>query len=244
LSVVAWAHRGGALLPDNVGIENTLRAFGNAVDLGYTYLETDVHASRDGVLYAFHDANLLRVTGRAARISELSSAEIDALQVGGREPLPRIADLLEEFPDCFFSIDVKADDAVDLAIDAFTQLGVVDRLMIGAFDHRRILRLRAGLPGVLSALSRREVAILLAGGPVPRRTCASVPVTSRGVRVITPRFLARAKRRSVPVYAWTIDAAAEMTRLLDAGVDGIMADQIDDLRDVLMARGQWPSPAH
>jgi glycerophosphoryl diester phosphodiesterase len=184
------------------------------------------------------------MTGRAARISELSSAEIDALRVGGREPLPRIADLLEEFPDCFFAIDVKADDAVELAIDAFTQLGIVDRLLIGAFDHRRIVRLRAGLPGVLSALSRREVARLLAGGPVPSRTCASVPVSSRGIRVITPRFLARAKRRSIPVYAWTIDAADEMTRLLDAGVNGIMADQIDDLRDVLTARGQWPSPAH
>jgi glycerophosphoryl diester phosphodiesterase len=244
LSVIAWAHRGGALLPENIGIENTLRAFRNAVDLGYTYLETDVHASRDGVLYAFHDANLLRMTGRAARISELSSTELDALQVDGREPLPRITDLLEEFPNCFFSIDVKADDAVDLAIEQFTQLGVIDRLMIGAFDHRRIRRLRAGMPGVVSALSRREIATMLAGGRVPPRTCASVPVSSRGVRVITPRFLARARRRSIPVYAWTIDAAPEMTRLLDAGVDGIMADQIDDLRDVLVARGQWPSPAH
>jgi len=243
LSVIAWAHRGGALLPDNVGIENTLRAFRNAVNLGYTYLETDVHASRDGVLYAFHDVNLLRMTGRAARIDELTSAEIDTLHVAGREPLPRIADLLEEFPDCFFSIDVKADDAVDLAIHEFTRLGITERLMVGAFDHRRVRRLRAGLPGVLSALSQREIATMLAGGPVPRATCASVPVSKRGVRVITPRFLARAKRRSIPVYAWTIDAAAEMTRLLDAGVDGIMADQIDDLRDVLLARGQWPSPA-
>lgn len=232
------------MLPDNIGIENTLRAFRNAVDLGYTYLETDVHASRDGVLYAFHDANLLRMTGRAARISDLSSTEIDALRVRGREPIPRIADLLEEFPDCFFSIDVKSDDAVALAIDQFTQLGIIDRLMIGAFDHRRIVRLRTGMPGVLSALSQRETATMLAGGPVPPRTCASVPVTWRGVRIITPRFLARAKRRSIPVYAWTIDAAPEMTRLLDAGVDGIMADQIDDLRDVLVARGQWPSPAH
>jgi glycerophosphoryl diester phosphodiesterase len=92
---------------------------------------------------------------------------------------------------------------------------------------------------VLSALSRREIATMLAGGPVPRLTCASVPVAARGVRVITPRFLARARRRSIPVYAWTIDATAEMIRLLDAGVDGIMADQIDDLKDVLIARGEW-----
>ena len=239
LSTVAWAHRGGALLPDNLGIENTLQAFRNAVDLGYTHLETDVHASRDGVLFAFHDANLLRMTGRAARIGELTATELDALRVNGREPLPRVADLLEEFPDCFWSIDVKADDAVDLAIADFTRLGIADRLIVGAFDHRRIRRLRAGLPGVLSALSQREIGTMLAGGPIPRRTCASVPVSWRGVRVITPRFLARAKRRSVPVYAWTIDAAAEMTRLLDAGVDGIMADQIDDLKEVLIARGEW-----
>ncbi len=243
MTVIAWAHRGGALLPDNVGIENTIRAFRNAVDLGYTYLETDVHASHDGILYAFHDANLLRMTGRAARISELPSREIDTLRVGGGEPVPRIADLLEEFPDCFFSIDVKTDDAVELAIAEFTRLGIGDRLQIGAFNHRRIARLRAGLPGVLSALSRREIATLLAGGPVPGRTCAAVPVSTRGVRVITPRFLARAKRRSIPVHVWTIDVASEMTRLLDAGVDGIMADKIDDLRDVLMARGEWPSPA-
>jgi glycerophosphoryl diester phosphodiesterase len=239
LSAIAWAHRGGALLPANVGIENTLRAFRNAVDLGYRYLETDVHASSDGVLYAFHDANLLRMTGRAARINQLSSREIDALKVGGREPLPRIADLVEEFPDCFFAIDVKSDDAVDLAIAEFTRLGIAERLTVGAFDHRRVRRLRAGLPGVLSALSQREIGTMLAGGPIPQRTCASVPVRWRGIRVITPRFLARAKRRSVPVYAWTIDAAAEMTRLLDAGVDGIMADQIDDLKAVLIARGEW-----
>jgi glycerophosphoryl diester phosphodiesterase len=241
LSAIAWAHRGGALLPANVGIENTLRAFHNAVDLGYSHLETDVHASRDGVLYAFHDADLLRLTGRAAHIKELSSAELDELRVGGREPLPRISELIEEFPGCTFSIDVKADDAVDLVIEEFRRLGIGDRLVIGSFEHRRIVRLRAGLPAVTSALSRREVAWLLAGRQVPPNTVAAVPVSSHGVPVVTKRFMARAKRRGIPVYAWTVDDADEMARLLDLGVDGIMADQIDDLRDLLVARGEWPA---
>jgi glycerophosphoryl diester phosphodiesterase len=239
VTTVAWAHRGGALLPANVGIENTLRAFSNAVGLGYRHLETDVHASRDGVLYAFHDTNLLRMTGRDARISDLPSQDVDALRVDGREPIPRLAHLLEEFPDCFWSVDVKADSATDLTIAELTRLGVLDRLMIAAFDHRRILRLRAGLPGALSALSRREVATLVAGGPAPGNTVASVSVTFRGIPVITPRFLARARRRGIPVYAWTIDDATEMARLLDLGVDGIMADQIDDLKDLLITRGEW-----
>jgi glycerophosphoryl diester phosphodiesterase len=234
-----WAHRGGALLPANAGIENTLLAFRNAVDLGYTLLETDVQASKDGILYAFHDVSLLRLTGRAAQLNELTSTEIDTLRVGGREPIPRITEVIEAFPECRFSIDVKADDAVDLAIEAFRHLGRRDRLVIGSFEHRRVVRLRAGLPGVLSALSRREVAWLVAGAPVPSHTVASVPVAKRGVPVITPRFIARAHRRGLPVFAWTVDDSAEMARLLDLGVDGIMADQIDDLRDLLIARGQW-----
>lgn len=236
---LGWAHRGGALLSANVGIENTLTAFRHAVELGYTQLETDVHASRDGVLFAFHDANLVRMTGRAASISQLTAAEIDALRVDGRELIPRIADLVEEFPDCRFSIDVKADDAVDLAVAEFTRLGLLGRLLVGAFSHARITRLRAGLPGVRSCLSQRETAQLLAGAPVPRNTVASVPVSWRGVPIITPRLVARAHRRDIPVFAWTIDDAAEMRRLLDLGVDGIMSDRIDVLRDVLTERGAW-----
>ena len=55
------AHRGGAGMAINKGIENTLAAFGHAVEVGCTYLETDVHATSDGVLVAFHDPILDRV---------------------------------------------------------------------------------------------------------------------------------------------------------------------------------------
>jgi glycerophosphoryl diester phosphodiesterase len=227
------------LLPANVGIENTLAAFRNAVDLGFRYLETDVHVSRDGVVYAFHDANLHRMTGRPALLRDLTSDELDELRVDGREPLPRMADLLAAFPDACFSIDVKADDAVGATVDLVRELGAQERVLIGSFSHRRIIRLRAGLPSVASALSKTEVARFVAGGPVPSGTCASVPVAYRGVRVITPRFVARARRRGVTVFAWTIDDRAEMDMLLDLGVDGIITDRPDVLRDALVERGQW-----
>ena len=110
---LAFAHRGGALLPANDGIENTLTAFRNAVELGYRYLETDVHTSRDGVVYAFHDVELTRMTGTVSAFRDLGSAGIDAILVGGREPIPRLADLLHAFPDARFNIDVKADDAIE-----------------------------------------------------------------------------------------------------------------------------------
>ena len=209
------------------------------MDLGYRFLETDVHLSRDGVVYAFHDANLQRLTGRVGLLRDYASHELDELRIDGREPLPRMADLLAAFPDACFSIDVKADDAVDATVDLIRSTGADDRVLIGAFAHKRIRRLRAALPGVVSCLSQAEVTRFVAGGPVPTGTVASVPVTYRGIRVITPRFVARARRRGVTVYAWTIDDRAEMEMLLDLGVDGIVSDRPDVLRALLLERGQW-----
>jgi glycerophosphoryl diester phosphodiesterase len=78
--VLAFAHRGG----DRVAPENTMAAFQNAVGQGYRYLETDVHASKDGVVYAFHDDDLNRMVGEDMAISTLTAAEIDGLTDAGR----------------------------------------------------------------------------------------------------------------------------------------------------------------
>jgi glycerophosphoryl diester phosphodiesterase len=207
--------------------------------LGYRHLETDVHISRDGVVYAFHDANLQRMTGRPGLLRDYASHELDEVRVDGREPLPRMADLLATFPQARFSVDVKADDAVDATVDLIRASGAEDRVLIGSFAHNRIRRLRSALPATASCLSQAEVARFVAGGRVPTGTVASVPVTYRGIRVLTPRFIARARRRGVTVYAWTIDARDEMEMLLDLGVDGIVSDRPDVLRELLVDRGQW-----
>ena len=110
---LALAHRGGAMLPANAGLENTAAAFAHAVALGYRYLETDVHVSRDGVVYAFHDEHLGRLTGVDTPIADLVAQEVDAVRLVDAEPVPRLADLLETFPDARFNIDVKADAAVE-----------------------------------------------------------------------------------------------------------------------------------
>jgi glycerophosphoryl diester phosphodiesterase len=209
------------------------------VELGYRFLETDVHVSRDGVVYAFHDANLERMTGRPGWLRDYTSAELDELRVDGREPLPRLAELLAAFPDARFSIDVKADDAVVATADLIRSTGAEGRVLIGSFSHKRIRRLRTALPTVVSCLSQLEVTRFVAGGPAPTATVASVPVTYRGIRVITPRFLARAHRRGISVYAWTIDEREEMELLLELGVDGIVSDRPDVLRNLLLERGQW-----
>ncbi|MGZ5372105.1 glycerophosphodiester phosphodiesterase, partial [Aeromicrobium sp.] len=120
------AHRGGALLPANEGIENSLTAFQNAAALGYRYMETDVHCSADGVVYAFHDDNLERLTGDPSVIRELPASGIDEARLSGREAIPRMVDLLEALPDVRFNIDIKADSAVDPTLDLIEAHGAVN----------------------------------------------------------------------------------------------------------------------
>jgi glycerophosphoryl diester phosphodiesterase len=62
----------------------------------------------------------------------------------------------------------------------------------------------------------------------------------RGVPIVTPRFIGRAHAAGLEVHVWTIDDPLEMRRLLTLGVDGIMTDRPELLRDVLRERGEWP----
>src|SRR5262249_32423579 len=84
---LAFAHRGGAAHAP----ENSWRAFEHAVGLGYGYLETDVQATSDGVLIAFHDRTLDRVTGQPGRVCRLPLKQIAGARIGGAQPLPGLA---------------------------------------------------------------------------------------------------------------------------------------------------------
>lgn len=241
------AHRGGALLPANVGIENSLLAFQNAVDLGYRYLETDVHCSADGVVYAFHDDNLERLTGDSSAIRSLPAAAIAEARLDGREPIPTMRELLDAFPDARFNVDIKADSAVDPTLDLIESLGAVDRVCFASFSHERLQRIRAKLPHAASSMSPREAARLKLGPNLASQSygvrrgavCAQVPHRQGLITVVTRRFVDRAHALGIQVHVWTIDDAAEMNQLLDQGVDGLVSDRIDVLKDVLNARGQW-----
>src|ERR1700709_2679670 len=76
---IAFAHRGGTA----DGRENPMAPFPRAVALAYRYVETDVHATADGVLLAFHDHTLDRVTDRVGVVAQLPWREVREARVGG-----------------------------------------------------------------------------------------------------------------------------------------------------------------
>ncbi len=247
---IPMAHRGGARYGPNIGLENSLTAFANAVSTGYRYLETDVHASRDGALFAFHDSTLDRVTGASGSIRSLDAAVVRRARIGGREPIPYLAELLDALPGARFNVDVKEEAAVEPLARLIGETGCHDRICVASFSTARLQRFRALVgPRVATSLGSAEVAALrlspLAGGRAVgvRRgaACAQVPYRFGAILLASERFVHRAHSVGLAVHVWTVDDAEAMRTLLDRGVDGIITDRPEVLRKVLVERGQWHS---
>ena len=221
-----------------------MKAFEQAVALGYRYVETDVHLTADGVLLAFHDDVLDRVTDRTGVISDLPYAEVATARVDGKEPIPRLEELLAAWPDLRVNIDPKHDESVEPLASVIRDAGAVDRVCIGSFSDERLARIRDLVPGICTSLGPigiLNLGLAAQGGDVEDlpAPCAQVPTHFGDTEVVTPAFVEEAHRRHIQIHVWTIDEADEMERLLDLGVDGIMTDRNQVLKDVLLARGRW-----
>lgn len=244
---LAFAHRGGPGHPDLVGLENTLTAFRHAAALGFTYLETDVHATADGELLAFHDTVLDRVTDLRGPVEQLSLAEVRRARIGTGERVPTLAELFDDLPEARFNIDLKAEAAVALLAEFLDRRAGHDRVLVGSFSHRRLVRFRRLTQGrVATSASPVEVAThLLLPGRVAARLVGTrfaafqIPHRRGRLTVTSARLVRRAHAAGKHVHSWTIDDREEMIELLDRGVDGLMTDRTDILKDVLTQRGQW-----
>ena len=240
------AHRGFSL----DGHENSMAAFAAAVDLGYRYVETDVHATSDGTLVAFHDSTLDRVTDATGVLAQLPWREVSRARIGGTESIPTLEDLLATWPDLRINVDIKALPAVQPLIDVIERTGSHRRVCIASFSDARRRTVLRGLsaPVATSAGSRTVAAFFAASAARSTRLleralhgidCLQLPETVGALRLVTRRTLTAAHSAGTEIHVWTVDDPADMTRLLDLGVDGLISDRADLLRDVLTARGSW-----
>lgn len=228
------AHRGGRW-PETS--ENTLPAFAASARAGVHWMETDVHASADGVLFAAHDADLDRIAGVPHLIRDLRASEVDRIDLlhGGR--LPRLSDLLDALPDVEWNIDVKAPHSIGPMVRFVRTRHAEDRLRLASFSDATLTRLREALPGVRTSAGTGETARFALGalpclpaqgllGLPPGLDALQVPMRWKGLPVVTEDFVARAHRVGLVVHVWTIDDPADMLTLARLGVDGIVTDEV------------------
>lgn len=227
------AHRGLALEAP----ENTLLAFAAALNAGATHLETDVHGAADGVAMISHDPDLTRLAGRAVRVEQLTSHELRRVQLGAAQGYCSLAELLDAFPDARVNVDVKARSAIPGTIAAIRDARATDRVLVGSFSETRRRAVADALPGVATSASSPAaraavLAAIVGAGPGVRRAlrglhAIQIPPRLGRVATLTAATVERFHAAGVEVHAWTINDPAEMHRLLDLGVDGIVSDRAD-----------------
>lgn len=227
------AHRGLAVEAP----ENTMLAFLKALSIGVEFLETDVHASQDGVAVISHDDTLSRVAGRNVRVDQLTMAELRRVSLGEGQSFASLAEVLDAFPAARFNIDIKSDDAVEPTVKAILDAGAVNRVLLASFSDRRRKAAVDRLPGVATSASRQASGRAVAAarlGLVPAVRAAlrgvdavQLPERVRGVRIITPRLVSAMHQAGVEVHVWTINDIPTMERLLAMGVDGLVTDRAD-----------------
>ncbi|MGZ4611977.1 MAG: glycerophosphodiester phosphodiesterase family protein [Kineosporiaceae bacterium] len=230
------AHRGLATSAP----ENSMAAFAAAVAAGVTHLETDVRATADGALVAFHDARLERLTDLQGRVAEVTWASLRRARLGA-ERVPLLEDVLATWPSLRVNVDLKAAATVAPFVELVRRTGATDRICVASFSDRRrrsAVRALAGAGPVAFSLgapgSVRVVGLAAAGAPTAllRRAldgaiAVQLPDRPGRVPVVTRRLVHAVHAAGAQIHVWTVDDPARMRELLRLGVDGIVTNRAD-----------------
>lgn len=248
-----FGHRGAA----GVAPENTLASFRRAHEAGVDVFELDVHATRDGEVVVLHDPTLDRTTDGAGPVAAVTFAELARLDAGHRfSPddgrtfpfrgqsirVPRLAELLAEFPDTPLNIEIKCEGAAIL--DAVVRMvrAARSRIVLAA-EHDVIMQaIRAAAPDLPTSCATGEVAAFigaLQNGTPPTlpdgAVALQIPPTFGDVTLVDAASVAAAHALGAEVHVWTINDPAEARRLLALGCDGIISDVPHVMRPIVEA---------
>jgi glycerophosphoryl diester phosphodiesterase len=231
--VLAIAHRGAS----GYAPENTLAAFRRAVAQGVSFIETDLHLTRDAHFVAIHDETLDRTTTGKGAIQQMTLADVRRLDAGSwfasefmGERVPTLEEILEfaKKNDVVFYLELKPSGfwgGEHALISALRDSGEIARVVIISFDPVILASLRKIDPTVMTGL--------VFNGQVEDAFEKTQEIGGRQIAVrgdlVTPNFLQEAHRRDLQVVCWTINSHAHMRLLVAAGVDGIMSDYPDRL---------------
>jgi glycerophosphoryl diester phosphodiesterase len=250
---LVFAHRGGGgLYP-----ENTLEAFKYSAQMGVDVLELDVHSTADGVLVVMHDGDVARTTDGSGRVNQMTLAEVKKLDAGynftpddgktfpfrGRGvTIPTLQEIFDALPDKAFNVEPKqAEPSITRPLcETLRARKMTDKVIVGSFRQQAIDEVRAACPEVATAATPSEVRDFLALYKVglgasysPPMQVLQIPERLGALQIVSKDFIETARRLNLKVHVWTINDPADMQRLVEMKVDGIMTDYPDRLLKIL-----------
>jgi glycerophosphoryl diester phosphodiesterase len=237
-----------------------LLAYDHAVELGSDVLEGDIHTTSDGHLVLIHDETVDRTTDGMGEVDDMTLARLQSLDAGyywteDGETHPyrgqgltiiTVRELFEKYPYLLYVLEIKKTDLpiAEPTCDLIKEMGMEDKVMIASVYQEMMDTFRAACPNVTTSATEDEATqffvmntLFLAPLYSPSMVALQVPEYSevRGVNlhVITSRFIRAAHNRGMDVHPWTINDPADLRRMIDLSVDGIITDRPDLLLDLL-----------
>lgn len=221
------AHRGLAIS----ALENTSQAFVEAIKVGATHIETDVHKTKDGLVILFHDDNYLGRKTSALVLSDFPPGTTT------------LDEVLERFPATKFNIDIKDVDAIVDTAEVIRRHKAENRVLITSFSESRRRNTVKLVPGVATSASSpifasAFFAAKLGIGPLVRLALKNIdaiqiPTKALGMRTLTTRTVKLFKEANVFIHVWTINDPVAMSELIELGADGVVTDRSDIAVSVL-----------
>ena len=225
--------------------ENTLAAFRLAADMGADGIELDAKLSRDGAVVVIHDATVDRTTNGSGQVSELSLAELKALDAGSKfdvkyagEQVPTLDEVFDAVADRLI-VNVELTNYNDLrdgleykVVELIEERGLAERVMVSSFSPLNLRHVKRAAPDIVCGLLYRPDMPLLF-----RRAWLAWLVPGLEARhphysMIDAALVTKVHARRQKINTWTVNEEADMRRMVHAEVDAIMTDRPDVLKSI------------
>lgn len=204
--------------------ENTLESFQRALEAGVWMVELDVRQSSDGALMVFHDDQLDRLTGTAGTIEASTSKALAKLKVEGWFKIPKLSEVLVLLREkVWLNVEVKSGDPAKVAA-ALKEGGMADQSIVTSFDWKIIAGMNQAAPEIARGLLSEDVIAPDAAASALDEHGA-VGWFPRHDRV-DAKLIEVLHAAGVSVVPWTVDDEAEMRRLVQLGVDGLISNDV------------------
>jgi len=232
---VIIAHRGASARAP----ENTLVAFRKAIQLGVEVAELDVHLSADGDLIVIHDDTLDRTTDGQGRVSDLDTAEIQAVDAGRwkdvkylGERVPTLPEVLEAVgQDLILCIELKGGEGLPEAVVSVVRDASLERrVLFFSFDSAHVRALKALEPEipVVWLVGRESAEEEGYSVDLPEQAAAmGADVLGLSMRIVDAAIVIASHAAGLPVFAFTANRPDHINQLVEAGVDGVITDRPD-----------------
>ncbi len=236
-----FSHRGFAKDCD----ENTIRAFEKAQKIGFDLFELDVRSSKDNIVYVFHDKNFRRLIQKNYTISSLMSYQIEKISLKKGGKILKLEDLFKIIPKAKFNIDVKSNDTIKPFCNLIKKFKMEKRICVASFSDKRIKKIIKNLgSNTCHSMGTTRVVIFFISFILGfNYKCSSsyiqLPSHYFFLPLISKKIIKYAHNLNYELHLWTINNEEEMIKYIEMGVDGIMTDECEKLKNILINKKKW-----